>query len=310
MPLAAINCASVDGQHSINNYSESFPVIEDQACEERSGSFPDDGITSWQTRRTHQRGKSYNHRSILTRPAFSFDRISSQLFGADGVFRRWHEKGRWEGFVDGCPTRRVVKKEPLRDDCLIRSKGFGQNKISRGPCQKVKIRSSKNIEINPDNWNAKKFGIFPRSPTLAEKDVDQPFSNCCSCPLAALSNWQISEMYIFNILQLCGRQYIFFHNCTALKISRSPILCCSSNADSLDCETARQENPVVSIFLVLAFFMWLLGVLWNQPSEQRPQFCTLKGGLMPTTYMSNWAFCVIGPRLILCQTKWPKSLKT
>ena len=122
--------------------------------------FFDDGITSWQTRQTHQRGKSYNHRSILTRPAFSFDRISSQLFGADGVFRRWHEKGRWEGFFDGCPTWQVVKKEPLHDDdCSIRAEGFRENRISRGPCQKVEIRSSKNIEINPDNWNAKSLAV-------------------------------------------------------------------------------------------------------------------------------------------------------
>ena len=71
----------------------------------------------------------------------------------------------------------------------------------------------------------------------------------------------------FSISHNCvAGNILFFHNCTAVKIFRSPILCCSSNADSLDCETARQENPVVSIFLVLAFFMWLLGVLWNQPS--------------------------------------------
>ena len=95
MHLASINCASVDGQHSINNYSESFPVIDDQACEERSGSFPDDGITSWQTRRTqtHQRGKSYNHRSTLTRAAFSFDSgyhlsfLAQMVFSEDGMRR-------------------------------------------------------------------------------------------------------------------------------------------------------------------------------------------------------------------------------
>ena len=95
----------------------------------------------------------------------------------------------------------------------------------------------------------------------------------------------------FSISYNCVAGNIFFsHNCTAVKIFRSPILCCSSNADSLDCETARQENPVVSNFLVFAFFMWLLGVFWKQPSKQWPQLCTLtlKGGLSTTYEHSVW----------------------
>ena len=36
-----------------------------------------------------------------------------------------------KGFFDGCPTRQVVKKEPLHDDCSMRSEGFGQNRLLR-----------------------------------------------------------------------------------------------------------------------------------------------------------------------------------
>ena len=178
--------------------------------------FFDDGITSWQTRRTHQRGKSYNHRSTLTRAAFSFDSGGGGEDIISTFWRRWcFQKMTWEGKMGrfrwwmsntaagekGAITWRLL--DPIRG--IRREQNF-----TRGPCQKVEIRSSKNIEINPDNWNAKKIGIFPRSPTLAEKDVDQPFSNCCSCPLAAFSKWQISEMCIFNILQLCVAGNIFF----------------------------------------------------------------------------------------------------
>ena len=173
MPLASISSASVDGQPSINNYSESFPVIDDQACEERSGSFPDDGITSWQTFGLTNVGNPITiapfwHRRRFRLTGYHLSFLAQMVFSEDDMWG-----GRWEGFFDGCPTRQLVKKEPLHDDdCSIRAEGFRENRISRGPCQKVEIRSSKNIEINPDNWNAKKIGIFPRSPTLAEKDVD------------------------------------------------------------------------------------------------------------------------------------------
>ena len=60
--------------------------------------FFDDGITSWQTRRTHQRGKSYNHRSILTRPAFSFDSGGGGEDIISAFWCRWcFQKMTWEG---------------------------------------------------------------------------------------------------------------------------------------------------------------------------------------------------------------------
>ena len=105
MLLAAINCASVDGQHSINNYSESFPVIDDQRAKNAPVLFPMTG--SLPGRRDGLRLTNVGN-PITIAPfwhgrRFRLTGYHLSFFGADGVFRRWHGKvplmdaqhGRW-----------------------------------------------------------------------------------------------------------------------------------------------------------------------------------------------------------------------
>ena len=77
--LSIINCASVDGR-SINNYSESFPMIDDRRAKNALFLFLMPSLPGHHT--TSLRGKFSSHRSIDT------DDDCFLPFDTDGVLRR------------------------------------------------------------------------------------------------------------------------------------------------------------------------------------------------------------------------------
>ena len=77
--LSIINCASVDGR-SINNYSESFPMIDDRRAKNALFLFLMPSLPGHHT--TSLRGKFSSHRSIDTDDDYFLP------FDTDGVLRR------------------------------------------------------------------------------------------------------------------------------------------------------------------------------------------------------------------------------